>query len=124
MRSTQLNHYKSLQVPKTFYFHFDLPEVVGKKLKHEIEYIIKSNESLAKNKIKNEIEQLFFKHKHRTIFMNTKKSKRNKPHKFVFTLLQRLVSGSSNKHADFQNMSIYHTWRIIKNSINAINYEK
>ena len=44
--------------PKLFYFDFDLPKNVGKNLKHEIELIIKSNESLNEKKIKNEIEQL------------------------------------------------------------------
>ena len=37
---------------------------VHENLKHEIEFIIKSNESLAENKIKNEIEQLLLKEKH------------------------------------------------------------
>ena len=49
---------------KTFYFDFDWPRNVNENLKHEIEFIIKSNELLAENKIKNEIEQLFFKRKH------------------------------------------------------------
>ena len=49
---------------KTFYFDFDWPRNVNENLKHEIEFIIKSNELLAENKIKNEIEQLFFKYKH------------------------------------------------------------
>ena len=40
--------------PKTF----DWPKDIDESLKHEIEFIIKSNESLAENKIKNEIEQL------------------------------------------------------------------
>ena len=35
---------------KTFYFNFDWPEDVDENLKHEIEFIIKSNESLAENK--------------------------------------------------------------------------
>ena len=43
--------------PKTFSFNFDWPKDVDKNLKREIEFIIKSNESLAENKIKNEIEQ-------------------------------------------------------------------
>ena len=43
--------------PKIFYFYFDWPKDVDKNLKHEIEFIIKSNESLAEKK-KNEIEQL------------------------------------------------------------------
>ena len=50
--------------PKTFYFYFDWPKEVNENLKHEIEFIIKSNESLAKNKTKNETEQLLFKYKH------------------------------------------------------------
>ena len=61
-----------IREPKTFYFDFNWPRNVNENLKHEIEFIIKSNELLAENKIKNEIEQLFFKckygndiHKHR-----------------------------------------------------------
>ena len=36
----------------------------NKNLKHEIEFIIKNNESLAKNKMKNATEQLFSEYKH------------------------------------------------------------
>ena len=50
--------------PKTFYFDFDWPKDVDEILKHDIEFIIKSNESLAENKIKNETEQLYSKYKH------------------------------------------------------------
>ena len=35
---------------KTFYFDFDWLKDVNENLKHEIEFIIKSNESLAQNK--------------------------------------------------------------------------
>ena len=35
--------------PKTFYFNFDWPKQVDEKLKHEIEFIIKSNGSLTEN---------------------------------------------------------------------------
>ena len=45
--------------PRTFYFNYP-----HENLKHEIELIIKSNESLAENKLKNEIEQLLLKYKH------------------------------------------------------------
>ena len=45
-------------------FNFDWPKYVDKNLKHETEYIIKINESLAENKIKNKIEQLLLKYKH------------------------------------------------------------
>ena len=44
--------------PETFRFDFDWPKYVDENLKHETEFIIKSNESLAENKIKNKIEQL------------------------------------------------------------------
>ena len=42
---------------KSFYFDFDQPKDVVNSLENEIEYVIKSNESLAENKIENEIEQ-------------------------------------------------------------------
>ena len=38
--------------PKTFCFNFDWSKNVDKNLMHETEFIIKSNESLAENKIK------------------------------------------------------------------------
>ena len=50
--------------PKTFCFNFDWPKDVDENLKHEIEFIIKSNESLAQNKLKNETEQLLSKYKY------------------------------------------------------------
>ena len=50
--------------PKTFCFNFDQPEYVDENLKHEIEFIIKSNESLAESKTKYETEQLLLKYKH------------------------------------------------------------
>ena len=50
--------------PKTFCFNDDWQKGADANLKHKIELIIKSNESLAKNKIKNETEQLLLKYKH------------------------------------------------------------
>ena len=50
--------------PKNFDFDLDCPKDVGKDSKHEIEFIIKINESLAENKIKNKTEQLLSKYKH------------------------------------------------------------
>ena len=50
--------------PKTFHFDFDWLQDVYENLKHKIEFIIKSSESLAENKIKNETEQLLSKYKH------------------------------------------------------------
>ena len=49
---------------KTFSFTFDWPKDFDENLKHEIEFIIKINESLAENNIKNETEQLLLKYKH------------------------------------------------------------
>ena len=47
--------------PKTFCFNFDWPNNVDQNLKHETKYIIKSNEPLAENEVKNDIEQLLLK---------------------------------------------------------------
>ena len=49
--------------PKTFCLSFDFPKDVDESLIHEIEFMIKSNESLAENKIKNETEQSLLKYK-------------------------------------------------------------
>ena len=49
---------------KTFCFYFNWPKDVDENLKHEIEFMIKSNESLAADKMKNEVEQLLSKYKH------------------------------------------------------------
>ena len=59
--------------PKMFCFHLDQPKDVDDTLKHETEFIIKSNESLAENQIKNKIDQLFLKHKHGNNFHEHKK---------------------------------------------------
>ena len=50
--------------PKTFCFNFDWTRNVDENLKHEIEFIIKGHESLAENKMKNEIKQLLLKYTH------------------------------------------------------------
>ena len=41
-----------IREPKTCYFDSDWPKDVDDNLKHEIEFIIKSNESLAELRIK------------------------------------------------------------------------
>ena len=46
--------------------------------------------------------------------MNMKNSKTNEPYKFDLSLSQRLDLGSSNKHAAFQNLLIYYTWKNIR----------
>ena len=49
---------------KTFYFRFDQPKNGDENLKHPHDFIIKSNEYLAENKIKSKTEQLFSKYKY------------------------------------------------------------
>ena len=45
--------------PRAFYFHFDWHEDVDGNLKHEIEFIIRSNESLAENKKKTRLKNYY-----------------------------------------------------------------
>ena len=47
--------------PKNFCFNFDFSKDVNENLKCEIVFIIKSNESVAKSKLKNKMEQLLLK---------------------------------------------------------------
>ena len=63
--------------PETFCFNFNWPKDVDENLKHEIEFIIKSNESLLKNKIKQDRTIIVKKISTETIFMNTENSKTN-----------------------------------------------
>ena len=42
---------------KNFHFDFDLPKDVDKNLKHETEFVIKRNEFLVEDAIKNKISQ-------------------------------------------------------------------
>ena len=76
-----------IRVPKNC--HFDRLKDVDANLKQEIEFIIKSNESLAENKIKNKTEQLFLKYKHGNNIHEYEHSKTNEPHKFVLNFSQR-----------------------------------
>ena len=77
--------------PKFFDFGFHWPKDVDENLKHKIEFIIKSNESLAENKIKKtSLNNCCSNIRMETVFMSTENSKTNEPHKFVLNLLQRL----------------------------------
>ena len=56
------------------------------------------------------------------VFYEKKNSKTNERHKSILNLSQRSDLKSSNKHANLQNISIYHTWKIKKkNSIRIVN---
>ena len=50
--------------PKTFCFDFDWSKDIDENLKHEIEFLVKSNKSFSENKIKNKAEQLLSRYKH------------------------------------------------------------
>ena len=94
-------------------------------MKHEIEYIVKSKEYLAENKIKNEIEQLLLKYKHR----NNINSGIIKPHKLVPNFSQRVdvlnfSRRSSNKNAALQNLCIYYTWKNIRKQYKSSKYQQ
>ena len=73
---------------KTFCFNFHWLKDFNENLKHGIEFVIKSNESLAENKIR--LNNYCSDKSMETIFMNTENSKANDPHKFVLNLPQRL----------------------------------
>ena len=80
-----------IREPKTFYFNFDQPKDLDKNLKYEIEFIIICNESSAQNKLKMRLNNYCQNISMETIFMDTKKSKANEPHKFVLNVSQRLL---------------------------------
>ena len=71
---------------KTLYSDFDWAKDFDENLKHEIEFIIKSNQSLAENKITNEIKQLLLKCKHGNNIHEYGNSKTNDTQKFVLNL--------------------------------------
>ena len=52
------------------------------------------------------------------IFINTENSKANESHQFVVNLSQRLGIRSSNKHVTLQNLSIYYTWKNVRQQYN------
>ena len=70
---------------KNVCFNFGCPKDVDENLKHEIECIIKRNEYLARNKIKNKIEQLLLKYKHGNDIHEHRKNKTNKAQAFYLT---------------------------------------
>ena len=98
--------------PKTFYFDFNWSKDVNENLRHEIEFIIKSNESLTENKIKKtRLNNYCPNISIETIFISTEKSKTIEPCQFVLNLSQRLDLRSSNKHVALQNVSVCYTWK-------------
>ena len=72
--------------PWTCCFNFDLPKDIDENLKREIEFIIKSNGSLATIIIENEIEELLLKYKHGNNIHEHGKKQMNESHRFVLNL--------------------------------------
>ena len=57
----------------------------------------------------------------KTIFMNTKNSKTNEPHRFKLDLTDRLNLKNPNKNMALANLGIYYTWKDIKSELETIN---
>ena len=53
-----------------------------------------------------------------TIFINTKNSKTNEPHKFRLSLSDKLNLKNPNKNIALGNLSIYYKWKNIKLTYN------
>ena len=53
-----------------------------------------------------------------TIFMNTKNSGTNEPHRFRFDLTDKLNFKNPKKNMASANLSIYYTWKNIKSEYN------
>ena len=53
-----------------------------------------------------------------TIFMNTKNSNTNEPHKFRLSLLDKLNLKKPNKNISLGSLSIYYTWNISTSTYN------
>ena len=51
-----------------------------------------------------------------TIFMNTKNSKTNEPHRFRLSLADKLNLKDPSKNMALANLSIYYTWKNIKSA--------
>ena len=50
----------------------------------------------------------------KTIFMNTRNSKTNETHGFVFNLPQKLLIRSLDKRVALQNLFTYYTWKNVR----------
>ena len=53
-----------------------------------------------------------------SIFMNTKNSKTNEPHRFRLSLAEKLNLKDPSKNIALANLSIYYTWKNIKSAYN------
>ena len=53
----------------------------------------------------------------KTILMNRENSKTDEPHKFAFDLSQKFNLRRPNKYVALQNLSIYYTWKNIRQQL-------
>ena len=56
-----------------------------------------------------------------TIFMNSENSKTSDPHRLLLNLLDEINLKKSDKYLALSNLTIYHTWKNIKNCTRTIN---
>ena len=108
--------------PKLFSFNFDCPKDVDENFNDEMEFIIKSFEPLADNKILKKTKQFSSKYKHENNIQEHRKyqkkqtnntKKKSESIKFVLNLSQRSAIRSLSKHVSLRTLSIY-TWKNIR----------
>ena len=51
-----------------------------------------------------------------TVFKNSENSKTSDPHRILLNLLDKINLERSDKYVALSNLSIYYTWKNIKNS--------
>ena len=73
--------------------------------------VTKRNEPLAEHQIKNEVDQLLAKCKHRNDIHEHKNSTKSEPRKLVLNFSEKLDLRRSNEYASLQNLSIYYNWK-------------
>ena len=52
-----------------------------------------------------------------TIFMNSENSKKSDLHRLLISLLDKITLKRSDKYVALSNLSIYYTWKNVKNVI-------
>ena len=58
-----------------------------------------------------------------TFFMNSKNSKTKEPNRFKYNLIDKLDLKNPNKNMALANLSIYYTWKNVKNGNISTNLE-
>ena len=81
---------------------------------YKTEYIINHHKTFTEHTMKNKLDTYCSNITLELMFMNTENSKTSESHKFVPNLSQSLDLRNSNKHIALQNLSIYYTWKNIR----------